>query len=363
MRKIILDLAVTLDGFIEGPNGEIDWLASDGETDFGDILNEILVDIGTIFYGRVSYELWGNYRPDDTASPKLKQAYDLLHSKTKYVFSTTKTTDNSQAIFINSNIEECILKILQQPGENIWLYGGGNLITTFINLGLVDVYRLAIHPAILGSGKPLFKEIKERVGLKLINTKTSTSGVVSLTYEVKKKKSTDNYKILNTTKEDLDEVLWLFKQAMTLRGKNGYKVWSDIDKIALEKDIANGLQYKIVSGNDILCIFSIQHNDPFIWRDRDQSDAIYLHRIVVNPNFKGQRQFEKVLDWATDFARQRNLKFIRMDTWADNEKIIDYYKSFGFQFIEYYKTPNANELPIQNRNLHVALLEIEFQKK
>jgi dihydrofolate reductase len=68
MRKIILDLAVTLDGFIEGPNGEIDWIVSDGETDFGDILNEILVDIDTIFYGRVSYELWGNYRPPENVS-------------------------------------------------------------------------------------------------------------------------------------------------------------------------------------------------------------------------------------------------------------------------------------------------------
>ena len=170
--------------------------------------------------------------------------------------------------------------------------------------------------------------------------------------------TTDNFKIVNTTKEDLDKILWLFEQAMELQGKNGYKVWSGIDNAALEKDIENGLQYKIVKDNDILCIFSIQYNDPFIWRDKDQNDAIYLHRIVVNPNFKGQRQFEKVLNWAKQFARQKNLKFVRMDTWADNEKIIDYYKSFGFEFIEDYKTTGAPELPIQNRNLNVALLEM-----
>jgi len=157
---------------------------------------------------------------------------------------------------------------------------------------------------------------------------------------------------------DLDTVLWLFDQAMELQGKNGYKVWEGIDIIALQKDIDEGLQYKIVKGNDILCIFSTQHNDPFIWRDRDQNDAIYLHRIVVNPNFKGQKQFQKVLNWAKQFARQNNLKFVRMDTWADNKKIIDYYKSFGFEFIENYKTASATELPIQNRNLNVALLEM-----
>jgi ribosomal protein S18 acetylase RimI-like enzyme len=173
----------------------------------------------------------------------------------------------------------------------------------------------------------------------------------------------DNVKVINTTKKDLGKILWLFEQAMDLRIKNGYKVWDDIDKIALEKDIDNRLQYKIVKDAEILCIFSIQYSDPFIWRDRDQNDAIYLHRIVVHQNFRGQRQFERVLGWAKQFARQKNLKFVRMDTWADNEKIITYYKSFGFELIEYYKTPDAPELPIQNRNLNVALLEIELEDK
>jgi len=104
----------------------------------------------------------------------------------------------------------------------------------------------------------------------------------------------DDVKIFNTTPNDLDIIFWLFEQAMELQGKNDYKVWEGIDKGALQKDIDEGLQYKIVKDNDILCIFSIQYNDPFIWRGRDQNDAIYLHRIVVNPNFKGQKQFQKV---------------------------------------------------------------------
>jgi ribosomal protein S18 acetylase RimI-like enzyme len=168
----------------------------------------------------------------------------------------------------------------------------------------------------------------------------------------------DDIEISNTTKDDLTEIFWLFEQAMKLQGINGYKVWEGIDKIALQKDIDDRLQYKILKGGDIICIFSIQYRDPFIWRDRDKDDAIYLHRIVVNPNFKGQKQFQKVLNWAKEFARQNKLKFVRMDTWADNLKIINYYKSFGFEFIEHYRTINAIELPIQNRNLDVALLEM-----
>ena len=70
---------------------------------------------------------------------------------------------------------------------------------------------------------------------------------------------TSDVQIVNTTIEDLNSVLWLFEQAMELQGKNGYKVWDGIDKIALEKDIKSRLHYKILKGKDILCIFSIQY--------------------------------------------------------------------------------------------------------
>ena len=183
MRKIILDLAVTLDGFIEGPNGEIDWLAGDENTDFGDILTDILAGIDTIFYGRISYDLWGNYRPEGNVSDKLNKAYDLQHSKKKYVFSTTKASDDNATV-IHSNVQGSVLEIKQQPGENIWLYGGANLITTFANLDLIDVYRLSVFPVILGAGKPLFHNIQKRIGLQLRESKTSSSGVIQLIYDV-----------------------------------------------------------------------------------------------------------------------------------------------------------------------------------
>lgn len=181
MRKIILDLTATLDGFIEGPNGELDWIVEDEHTDFGDILNDILVDIDAVFYGRVSYEKWGHYEPGENSSRKLKAAYELLHSKTKYVFSTTMA-DDDRAIQINSDIEERVLEIKRQPGKNIWLYGGGKLITTLVNLGLVDVYKIAIQPVILGDGRPLFSDITRRTALKLVGSKAFESGVLFLEY-------------------------------------------------------------------------------------------------------------------------------------------------------------------------------------
>lgn len=183
MRKIILNLAITLDGYIEGPNGELDWLVRDGTTDFGDILTEILSDKDIIFYGRISYEKWGNMQPDRDASQKLIDAYRLQNSKTKYVFSRTKTGDNTQAIFINSNIKERVLAIKQEAGKNIWLYGGAKLITTFLNLDLIDEYRLAVHPVILGKGKPLFQHIEDSHKLQLIEVKGYPSGVTLMSYK------------------------------------------------------------------------------------------------------------------------------------------------------------------------------------
>lgn len=167
-----------------------------------------------------------------------------------------------------------------------------------------------------------------------------------------------DYTILNTTIDDLPMVNYLFDRAIELQGKNGYRVWEEIDQPALILDIQNGMQYKVVSGADILCIFSVQRNDLIIWRHHDQNDGIYLHRIAVNPDYKGQKQFEKILNWARDFVINHDLKYIRIDTWADNKRLIDYYLSYGFEFLENFRTPDLPELPSQDRNINLALMQM-----
>lgn len=185
MRKIILNLAVTLDGFIEGPNGEIDWCHVDEDSGTASFFDEFLADIDTIFYGRVSYDLWGQYQPSgDTPLPE-KKIWEVVHSKKKYVFSRHPKADN-KATYISTDLESKVSAIKQEPGKNIWLYGGANLITEFINAGLVDTYLLAVYPVILGAGKPLFTNIKRRVGLTLESVETSRSGVMLVRYDVKR---------------------------------------------------------------------------------------------------------------------------------------------------------------------------------
>ncbi len=149
MKKVILDLATTLDGFIEGPNGEIDWCIMDDDMDFDGFLS----GIDTIFYGRKSYDLWGNYQPEENAAPAEQQLWKGVHAKDKFVFSSQHREDEN-ATFITSDIIEKVTEIKNQGGKDIWLYGGASLINTFIQNNLMDVYRISVHPVALGTGKP-----------------------------------------------------------------------------------------------------------------------------------------------------------------------------------------------------------------
>jgi dihydrofolate reductase len=180
MKKVILDLAVTLDGFIEGPDGEIDWCIMDDDMDFEGFIS----GIDTIFYGRKSYDLWGNFQPDTNAGHTERMLWEGIHSKDKFVFSSQDRQDE-KATFISSDIVEKVTEIKEQDGKDIWLYGGAGLIKTFIGLGLIDVYRISVHPTVLGNGKPLFEDLKERMELKLIKTNIFKSGVLQLIYEPK----------------------------------------------------------------------------------------------------------------------------------------------------------------------------------
>jgi dihydrofolate reductase len=170
MRKIILGLAVSLDGFIEGPNGEYDWCFTD--QDYG--MQDFLQRIDTIFAGRKTYEMSLGKEGFDIGFPRMKE----------YIFSKTMATAPEGKTLIKGDIENEVLKIKNGPGKDIWLFGGASLTSSLMNLGLVDEVWLSVHPVILGSGKHLFNNIIKRIHLTLQDTKTYSSGLVSLTYYV-----------------------------------------------------------------------------------------------------------------------------------------------------------------------------------
>lgn len=183
MRKVILCVAVTFDGYIEGLNKEIDWLSFTEET--GKVLNRFLDSIDTVLYGRTSYEMWGTYSPNEDSAEFEKHFYERLNKMTKYVFSSTKNTFDGNPVVVQSGIENKMQQLKQQPGKDIWLYGGSKLITTFMNLDLVDEFKLAVYPVILGAGTPLFKDIDHRVNLQLSDVKAGEGGVMEITYQRK----------------------------------------------------------------------------------------------------------------------------------------------------------------------------------
>lgn len=172
MRKVILNLAVSLDGFIEGPNGEYDWCLND--QDYG--LTEFWESIDTVLIGRRSYEL-------------LVSTNDInmfLTGKRMFVFSDSlpEITHDQIEVISSASFAADVNSIKEQEGKDIWMFGGASLVSAFMEHGLIDEFLLSVHPVLLGNGKPLFQSIKERTNLQFIEAIPYSSGLVQLRYHL-----------------------------------------------------------------------------------------------------------------------------------------------------------------------------------
>ena len=173
MRKLIVGLAISLDGFIEGPNGEYDWCFTD--QDYG--MNEFVKGIDAIFYGRKTWEMMKSYTPPEGTENPWK------HIK-NYVFSQSYTKGGDDFELVTGNVVEEVKKLKSLPGKDIWMFGGASLNDSLMNAGLIDEIGLAVHPILLGKGKPFFSDYGKRIKLKLMDCKPYSTGLVYLTYQV-----------------------------------------------------------------------------------------------------------------------------------------------------------------------------------
>jgi len=193
MRKIIAALQMSVDGFIEGPDGELDWAKAEDEETWLDIF-ETLTNVDTFILGRVMYPGYEQYWLAVLANPngplpfgggaptKNEIAYARLADKTPHiVLSGSLDKVEWKTSRIVRDVEE-IRKLKQQPGKDIHVVGGATLVSNLMNAGLIDELRLMVNPIILGGGKALFKDVKERHALKLLEAKSLKSGTVRLTY-------------------------------------------------------------------------------------------------------------------------------------------------------------------------------------
>lgn len=178
VRKIILQVAVSLDGYIEGHHGEYDWCFMD--QDYG--MAEFLLRIDTVIMGRKTYELMLSYpsNPDDSFSLALSRM-------DQYVFSNTLTSlpADSPYTLINNDQIDWLMTYKATKGKDIWLFGGASLTSSLFHHHLVDEIILAVHPVLLGSGKSFAQGLIERVKLEFIESKAFDTGLVLMKYRVK----------------------------------------------------------------------------------------------------------------------------------------------------------------------------------
>src|SRR5215204_1104329 len=188
MRKVVVSMNVTLDGFMSGSNCELDWHFSSWTKEMADLLYEQLSKADTILLGRITYNAMAAYWPAkalDLSFPREDLAFaHLMNNYTKLVFSKTHAISQwSNSKLLTGDPADEILKLKQREGKDIIIYGSGKIVNCLAKSHVIDEYRLWVHPVLLGKGKLLFKDLEKEYRLKLFKTKTFSSGVVLLYYK------------------------------------------------------------------------------------------------------------------------------------------------------------------------------------
>lgn len=167
--------------------------------------------------------------------------------------------------------------------------------------------------------------------------------------------------ITNSVLDDIPKIFRLYKfatdyQKITFPGN----VWPEFDKDFIANEVLENRQFKLIIDNKIACIWAITYNDPQIWEESENNDAIYLHRIATNPDFRGNNFVQTIADWSKEFAKKQNKKFLRMDTCGQNDRLINHYKNCGFQFLGMKKLKDSSELQEHYQNADVCYFEIKL---
>jgi dihydrofolate reductase len=183
VRKVVVMMSVSLDGYMEGPGHDLSWHLVDDELHAH--FNEVLRAAGAFLEGRVTHELMAGYWPtadsDPTAPAPVKEFAAIWRDMPKVVYSRTLAAVDGNASLSRELVPEQVQALKDQPGGDLYV-GGADLADTFRRHGLVDEYRVYVHPVVLGEGTPLFRPAEATVSLRLLETHRFTNGVVLLRY-------------------------------------------------------------------------------------------------------------------------------------------------------------------------------------
>ncbi|WP_371645268.1 dihydrofolate reductase family protein [Streptomyces mirabilis] len=184
MRRIVLMMSVSLDGFIEGPNREIDWHRVDAE--LHQHFNEEIRKLGGLLEGRVTHELMAGFWPtadqDPDSTAEVAEFAGIWRDIPKYVYSRTLERADWNTTIVRDVVPDEVRALKEQPGGDLGL-GGADLTAAFLRHDLVDEFRVYVHPVLIGGGKPLFPESHAATGLRFAESRAFGNGVVLLRYE------------------------------------------------------------------------------------------------------------------------------------------------------------------------------------
>ena len=187
MRKIIWTIAVSVDGYMEGPNREIDWHLVDDEL-FGH-MSGWLSQTGGLLEGRVTYQLLADYWPtadqDPAATPAVVEFARFWREVPKVVYSRTLDQADWNATVAREVVASEVLALKAQPGGDLVL-GGADVASEFVRQGLIDEYRIYVHPVVIGQGRPMLRPSEAMVPLRLLETRSFGNGVVMIRYEAER---------------------------------------------------------------------------------------------------------------------------------------------------------------------------------
>ena len=183
MRKLKLQVQMTVDGYIGGPNGEMDWTVRDWDSELKNYVGKITESVDCIVLGR---KLAQGFIPYWAANPQQEGA-DTFNNTLRIVF--TKTLDQpdwDNTILAKGDLVDEITKLKNQEGEDIIIYGGATFVSALIKHGLIDEFHLFINPVAIGSGMTIFKELGHNQNLTLVKSTQFDCGIVVLNYELKR---------------------------------------------------------------------------------------------------------------------------------------------------------------------------------
>lgn len=182
MRKVSVFNFITLNGYFQGPDGDISWHRSEAEeAEFSDEKSQ---QGNTLLFGRVTYQHMASFWPTATAKQMMPVTADGMNKAEKFVFSRTLDKANwNNTRLIKEDLIGAVRRLKNESGSDMTILGSGSIVTQLADAGLIDTYGFMIDPVALGEGVPIFKGMKNKLDLKLTSSKVFRSGIIMVTYE------------------------------------------------------------------------------------------------------------------------------------------------------------------------------------